>query len=905
MIAHWRSDPSEGLDSKEVARRQEEYGLNEMRPRRRKSRKQIFFGQFQDFMVLILLGAALLSSFLGEYIDAGTIMLIVLLNAVLGFVQEYRAEASLEALRKLAVPQATVLRNGMVQQVPARFLVPGDILVLETGQRVAADARLIKSHFLEVEEAALTGESLPTRKNATFLTPSNSALGDRSNMIFSGTTVRRGRGKAIVCATGMRTEVGQIADLLNEIEPEKTPLAKRLEHLGRRLVWACLGICFVVVVTGVWRGEPLLLMCLAGISLAVAAIPEGLPAIVTVALALGVQRMIRRNAIVRKLAAVETLGCVTVICSDKTGTLTQNVMTVQKIFTEEGEFSVTGQGYDIRGEFQTGGENIAPQKNAGLRLCLEIGVLCNNSEVVHHKVTIHGLWRKEPKDFQVEGDPTEGALVAVGAKAGIWRSDLEKKAERVSEIPFEPQRRRMSVLYKQTGKKEQFLYVKGAPDTVIPLCDRFYQNGRECLLTPTERSRIEAQYEAMTNQALRVLALAYRLVSADVCAENVDEALEQELVFVGLVGMIDPPRESVKESLNLCQQAGIRTVMITGDHPNTAVAIARELALLKKDHGTVIIGTELDRLSDKELAHRVNDVVVFARVSPGHKLRIVRALKSRGHIVAMTGDGVNDAPAIKEADIGISMGISGSDVAKEAAAMILTDDHFSTIVAAVAEGRGIYDNIRKFIRYLLACNTGEVLTMFLAACLALPLPLLPVQILWVNLVTDGLPALALGVDRKDPAIMLRPPRFPRESLFSRGLSRKIIARGLQIGCSTIAVFFFTYTVQNDLALARTMALTTLVFCQLFHVFDCRSEFFSILDIGFFSNWQLLLAVTGSVSMHLAVLYLPVLSSLFSLVPLHLGDWAVILCLSGWTLFVSLIRRLWRPKRAIPSAAQRV
>lgn len=893
VIDYWKSHREEGLTTREVHNRLARHGYNEIMARRNKSRWQIFISQFQDFMVLVLLGATLISALLGEYADSVTILVIVIINAVLGYIQECRAEQSIEALQKMAAPVATVIRNSMSQHVPARSLVPGDILVLETGQKIAADARLVECQFLEVEEAALTGESIPVRKKNSPLSLANSSLGDRINMVFSGTTVTRGRGKAVICATGMATEVGQIAGMIESIDTAETPLEKRLEQLGKKLVWGCLVVCFLVVVTGVLKGESLFLMCMAGISLAVAAIPEGLPAIVTVALALGVQRMIRRNAIVRKLPAVETLGCVTVICSDKTGTLTQNVMTAKKFYACDNEYEIAGLGYDLEGDFLRNNQPFSLHDDKQLELCLRIGVYCNNSILKRNNVTISGIWRKKAAEFSIEGDPTEGALIIAGAKAGIWRSDLEKTATRHFEIPFEPERRRMSVLYK--GRDQVWtLYTKGAVDTILDLC-AFQEtpSGLIALLDEAKQSILAAN-EQMTGKALRVLALAYRKVSALPDDYSAADNLESDLVFVGLVGMIDPPREAAKHSIMVCRQAGIKTVMITGDHPNTAVAIAQELTMYQEGSSKVLTGLELDKLSDKDFKKVVNDVVVYARVSPSHKLRIVKALKQRGHIVAMTGDGVNDAPAIKEADIGIAMGQTGTDVAKEASAMILTDDDFATIVAAVEEGRGIYDNIRKFIRYLLACNIGEVLTMFIAALIGIPLPLLPVQILWVNLVTDGLPAMALGVDNHDKNIMFRPPRFPGESVFSRGLSRKIVARGLQIGLSTLAVFSYAYFIKDDLALARTMAFTTLVFCQLFHVFDCRSEVSSIMEIGLFTNLYLIGAVSCSVLMQLSVLYIPVLRTIFTTVPLLPTDWALVLIVSGWTFLLTVMKKiLWR------------
>jgi Ca2+-transporting ATPase len=893
VLESLKTDVNEGLSTAEVARRLDVYGYNELAEKQETPWWKQLIAQFQDFMVLVLLCATLISAFLGEYVDAITILAIVLINAILGFIQENRAERSIKALKKLTAPNASVIRNATLQHVPARELVPGDILVHEAGDKLAADARLVSVNNLEIEEAALTGESLPVRKICDRHFAEDTALGDRKNMVYAGTIITRGRGQSVVCDTGPHSEVGRIADMIQDVGDEDTPLQRRLEHLGKLLVWGCLVICAVVVAIGIFKGEPIFLMCMAGISLAVAAIPEGLPAIVTVCLTLGVQRMIKENAIIRRLPAVETLGCVTVICSDKTGTLTQNAMTVRKLYTAGTTYEITGSGYDISGDFLRNKQEFEPRKDKNLELCLITATLCNNSIIKQNNVAITGLWRKKQNSgWSIEGDPTEGALVVAAAKAAIWREDLEKTLRRIDELPFESERRLMSVVY-QDQEMSKFVYSKGAPDTILDLCKSYWVDGRELQLTDDNLQSIRKVHDDMTSQALRVLALAYRRL---VPTEKVDGSIEHDLVFLGLIGMIDPPRDEAKQAIQICRDAGIKAVMITGDHPNTAIAIADELKLYELGANRALTGRDLDAMSDQEFNKIASKVSVYARVSPAHKLRIVKALKQNGHIVAMTGDGVNDAPAVKEADIGISMGISGTDVTKEASSMILADDNFATIVAAVEEGRGIYDNIRKFIRYLLSCNIGEVLTMFVASLVGLPLPLLPVQVLWVNLVTDGLPALALGVDPTEANCMRRPPRHPKESVFSRGLSRKIASRGAQIGFSTILVFTGIYLLRNDLALARTMAFCTLVFCQLFHVFDCRSENYTIFELGMLTNPYLLLAVAASTIMQLSVIYVPFLSNIFATVPMTAFDWLIVLTVAGWTFILSLLKHILRLAR---------
>lgn len=887
IVEHFKTDEKRGLSDKEVKERAAMFGPNELAKAPKAPPWQLFINQFKDFMVLILLAATAISGFLGEYADAVTIMVIVVINAVLGFIQEYRAERSMEALKQLTAPEARVIRGGQERKVPAVELVPGDIVLLEEGDRVPADLRLLRAVNLEIEESALTGESAPVKKQEEALPDGKVALGDIRNMAYLGTVVTRGRGRGLVVHTGMATEMGHIAGMIQEAGQEETPLQRRLAQLGKGLVGFCLLICAVVVAVGIMRGEEAYQMFLAGVSLAVAAIPEGLPAIVTVALAIGVQRMIRRNAIIRRLPAVETLGCATVICSDKTGTLTQNEMTVRKVVLGRDTFDVTGEGYDPKGEFAGTGDRQGPH----FKLFMKAAALCNNSVLERGSISVAGLFRglargRPAREWSVLGDPTEGALLVMAAKAGYWREKIEMKEARVAELPFDSERKRMTVVYREPSGAVT-AYIKGAPDVVLDLCTHTYKGGMAVPLTAREREEILRQNSALAGQALRVLAFACRELPVGT-ADFSEEAVEQRLIFLGLAGMIDPPRPAAVKAVQTCRRAGIKVVMITGDHQVTAQAVGRELGILAKGD-KVLTGADLDRMSEAQFRELAQRVSVYARVSPKHKLQIVRTLKHAGHVVAMTGDGVNDAPAVKEADIGIAMGITGTDVTKEASAMVLADDNFTSIVAAVEEGRGIYDNIRKFIRYLLSCNVGEVLTMFLAVLAGLPLPLMPIQILWMNLVTDGLPAMALGVDPYDRDIMMRPPRHPRESVFSHGLAWRIISSGTVIGLGTLLAFRAGLSL-GDEDLARTMAFNTLVFLQLFYVFTCRSEFHTILEVGLFTNPYLVLAVLISTTLQLAVNYVPFLQPVFHTVPLSGLHWALILFIAAAPTVLSTLFR---------------
>ncbi|MDQ2088114.1 cation-translocating P-type ATPase [Herbivorax sp. ANBcel31] len=856
-----------GLSEREVQKRYEKYGPNVLHEKEGVSALKIFIEQFSDFMVLILLAATAVSIFMGEMTEAITIIVIVVVNAMLGFIQEYRTEKTMEALKGLAAPTAKVIRSGRKVEIVADDIVPEDLIILETGDRVPADAVLVESNGFFVDESLLTGESVPVEKKSN-------NTDDEKRLIYMGTIVTRGRGRAVVCGTGMMTEMGKIAGMIQDVETEETPLQKRLDHLGKYIVYGCLLICAIVSLTGVLRGEELFTMLLSGISLAVAAVPESLPAIVTISLALGVQRMLKKKALIRKLPAVETLGCASVICSDKTGTLTENKMTVRKIYAED-YVEVKGSSLSSKGDFVLRGREINPAKEDSLKLALEIGVLCNNatmSKIVEDKERaldkIKSAFTKKEK-WELSGDPTEAALLVAGAKAGILQEEISKDYRRLDEIPFDSEKKCMSVICKNK-KDERFVFTKGAADVIIEKCSKIYTSRGIVKLDEASKRKILKTNDDMAKDALRVLGLAYKKITK--CSRFGNE--ESELVFVGLTGMIDPPRKEAFDAVKKCRLAGIKPVMITGDHKITACAIAKELNIFL-DGNRVLTGKELEEMDDKKLQSLVNEVSVYARVSPKHKLRIVKALKKRGHIVAMTGDGVNDAPAIKEADIGISMGKTGTDVTKEASAMILMDDNFATIVSAVEEGRVIYNNVRKFIRYMLSCNIGEVLTMFIGMLAGLPLPLLPIQILWVNLVTDGLPAIALGLDPAEKDIMMRRPRRAKESIFSKGLLNLILFRGVIIGLSTLAVFASILHFTNNVDAARTAAFVTLVITQLIHVFECKSERKNIFEVPLFNNIPLVLSVICSVILIAGVVYLPILQGVFKTVPLTSNDWVLI------------------------------
>jgi Ca2+-transporting ATPase len=865
------TDLSSGLTGADVKKRIKQYGNNELDEGEKQSALLLFFSQFKDFMVLVLLAATLVSGFLGEYIDAIAIIAIVIVNACLGFYQERRAEKSLQALKELSAPQVHVLREGQWIKTPSKEIVPGDVLKFSSGDRIGADIRLIDVKSLEIEESALTGESLPVSKSTDSLARENLGIGDMENMAFMGTMVTRGNGVGVVVGTGMKTAMGQIADLLQSAETMITPLQRRLEQLGKILIVVALLLTALVVLVGVLQGHDLYTMFLAGVSLAVAAIPEGLPAIVTVALSLGVQRMIKKNAIVRKLPAVETLGCASVICSDKTGTMTQNEMTVTHLWSAGQTWTVDGVGYEPKGSFFKGEQKIDLSHEKVLQQMLMFGMLCNHAELIQKK-----------KDYTVDGDPTEGALLVAAMKAGYSREQLLNEFNIVQEFPFDSTRKMMSVIIKDPNGR-QFVVTKGAPDVLIGKSEAILWDGRKQLLSSESKNTVQAAINDLASQALRTIAIGFKEISQQTLVLDEKEA-EKDLTFIGLLGIIDPPRPEVKLAVKECKDAGIKTVMITGDHVITAKAIAKQLGILS-NQSKVLDGPALSEMSVEELEDVVEDVSVFARVSPEHKLKIVKALQNRGHIVAMTGDGVNDAPAIKAADIGIAMGITGTDVAKEASALVLLDDNFATIKSAIKEGRNIYENIRKFIRYLLASNVGEILVMLFAMLLALPLPLVPIQILWVNLVTDGLPAMALGLDQPEGDVMKRKPRSPKEGVFARGLGWKVVSRGFLIGIVTLLAFVFAYKDNPDhLEYAQTVAFATLVLAQLIHVFDCRSEK-SILSRNPFGNKYLVWSVILSLLMVLVVIYYPPLQPIFHTVPILVSDWWIIIGLSAIPTFL--------------------
>ena len=824
-----------GLTRQQVRENQVRYGNNLLRGGKRKNPLLIFLSQFKDLMTLILLCATGLSWMMGETTEALTIIAIVILNGMMGFFQEYRTERSLEKLNALAAPTACVIRDGRESSIPAREVTIQDVVKLTAGDRVPADCRIVENQSLMIDESLLTGESVPVEKDV--------ASEEEGANAFMGTIVSAGHGIAIVTEIGEDTRMGEIAVMLDRIESDQTPLQKKLDQLGRMIAIGCLVICSVVAGVGIFRGEPVMDMIVTGISLAVAAIPEGLPAIVTIALALSVNRMVKKNAVIRRLHAVETLGCANVICSDKTGTLTENKMTVKTLWCPSSSFEVE-DGKII------GGKTVSSEREPELQKLLTVACICNNASLEKEK----GF---RSKNFTVRGEPTEAALMAAAARGGVEKENSGYTLKK--EIAFDSSRKMMSVLVKSREGK-LLLMTKGAPEILLERCGFIQKGATVSLMTATQKQKILQQNQKMAKDAMRVIALCWRNASSE------EDCEEQNLVFCGLAGMTDPPRKEAFQAVKRCQEAGIRTVMITGDNPETARAVAGKLHILKEGE-KVLTGAELDGMQEERFLEQLPKVSVFARVTPSHKLRIVKGLKAQGNIVAMTGDGVNDAPAVKEANIGVSMGKNGTDVTKEASSVILLDDNFSTLVSAVEEGRVIYQNIRKFIRYLLSCNIGEVITMFAAMLMGMPVPLLPIQILLVNLVTDGLPAIALGLDPADRDVMRRSPRKSTDSIFAEGLMRVILFRGALIGLTTVGVFSVWLTHGASLERARTAALMTLVLTQLVHVFECKSETKSLWRIPLFNNLGLVAAALISLGALCFAVWHPVGRALFSTVAL--------------------------------------
>ncbi|RPI95141.1 MAG: cation-translocating P-type ATPase [Chloroflexi bacterium] len=858
-FAELNSQPS-GLSRVEVIERTLQYGANEIQAGKRVSAWGILLDQFKNILILILLGATAISLFLGHGIESIAIAVIVLFAVLLGFIQEYRAEHAIEALRKMAAPTASVLRDGVEVKVPARDLVPGDVIILHTGDRIPADARLLEAINLQVEEAALTGESVPVEKHTRSLVGDDLSVGDRKNMVYAGTAATYGRGKALVVATGMQTEFGKIAQLLQTVETGKTPLQHNLDKVGTMLARAAFVVVAIITVLGLVRGQPFVEMLIFGIALAVAVVPEALPAVVTISLAIGVQKMVKRNALIRRLPAVETLGSTSVICSDKTGTLTKDEMTVRKLFAAGQLFSVSGSGYSPVGEFSiNGGAPTAPTD--GLRQMLIAATLASDTRLVS------GIETESGSGWDIKGDPTEGALVVAAAKAGLQKELLDSEYPRMQEIPFSSETKRMTTLH-QTSEGI-IAYAKGAPEMILNSCDWQLTAGGVKPLDDASRKHALAMAHEMADEALRVLAISSK-------TGVTLETAQTGMTFLGLAGMIDPPRPEAKSAIAICEQAGIRPVMITGDHPVTAQAVARELGLLKT--GCVVTGAELEAMSDEQFKREVETIEVYARVSPAHKLRVVTALQANGHIVAMTGDGVNDAPSLKKADIGIAMGITGTDVTKEAAAMMLTDDNFASIVAAVEEGRGVFDNIKKYLMYLLSSNIGEIVLMFGATLLGLPLPLTAVQILYVNLATDGLPALALAVDPAEKDLMKRKPRNPRTGIFTRPVVTLMVVGGLWSALVNLSLFAWALNSGRSLEEAITMTFVSLVLIQFFKAYNFRSDRHSVLNRPFANKW-LNWAIVWEIVLLVLIIYVPFLHDAFGTYYLPLVDWAIVIPLA--------------------------
>jgi Ca2+-transporting ATPase len=851
-IADQLNTSPQGLTSEEATRRLNTVGSNELLEAGRISPWTILFSQFKNVLVVILLIAVVLSAFMGHTVEAVAILVILLFAVGLGFVQEFRAEKAIEALKKMAAPNAVVIRDGQEQSVPTRELVPGDVIKLTAGDRIPADGRLIEAVNLRVEEAALTGESMAVDKHGDTLTEPALAVGDRKNMVYSGTAATYGRGMALVVTTGMKTEFGQVATLLQSVETGRTPLQVNLDRMGHSLAKGALAVVAVIVVLGIYHDQPVIEMIIFGIALAVAVVPEALPAVVTISLAIGVQRMVKRNALVRRLPAVETLGSTSVICSDKTGTLTKDEMTVRQLYVGDQRLDVSGAGYEPRGEFRQKGSAVEPGES--VKRFLLAGTLASDAHIARDES--EGRWR-------VKGDPTEGALVVAAAKAGLQKADLDQRYPRTDEIPFTSESKRMTTLH--TLPEGSVAFSKGAPEVILASCSRKLTAEGLVPLDEAGKALILEEAREMASGALRVLAVSGNP------GENLQQA-QREMIFYGLAGMIDPPRPEAHAAIQTCREAGVRVVMITGDHPVTASAVARELGILEK--GNVVTGAELDGLTEADLDQRSRDITVYARVSPAHKLRLVTALQKNGEIVAMTGDGVNDAPALKKADIGIAMGITGTGVSKEAAAMMLTDDNFASIVAAIEEGRGIFDNIKKYLMYLLSANIGEIGLMICASAMGIPLPLTAVQILYVNLATDGLPALALAVDPVEKNLMQRAPRDARKGLFTRPVVFLMVLAGVWSAVINLGLFMWALESGRGLTEAMTMAFVSLVLIQFIKAYNFRSDRYTAFRKPFANKW-LNLAILWELLLLPFILYWPLLQKPFGTFPLTPEDFLLI------------------------------
>lgn len=876
-----------GLSAGEAEKRLAQYGYNEFKEEKKTSAWKLLAEQFKSILIIILMAAVALSVVIGlvnyrpgaglpeEITDAIVIFAIVVAAVLLGFIQEYRSEKAMAALKKMAALTATVIRDGTDVEMPSREIVPGDVVVLDTGDKVPADLRLIEVYNLSTQEASLTGESTPVEKTIATIAEADVAIGDRKNMAFGGTAVTYGRGRGVAVATGMRTEFGKIAAMLQEVGEEETPLQKNMGKVGKVLGYACLGIVAVIVALQLVfsTGHTFVEMFIWGVSLAVAAVPEALPAVVVISLSIGMQRMAKRHALIRRLSAVETLGSTTVICSDKTGTLTQNEMTVRQIYAGGRLIDVSGAGYEPKGEFQSGGRVADIAGDEAVRTMMKIGALCNDSKLVR----TDSVW-------DVKGDPTEGALVVLSAKAGVAQEDANTEFPRIDEIPFSSERKMMTTLHRTP--RGIVAYSKGAPETVLESCSKIMLESTERPITAKERQEVLVTAQQMAGNALRVLGTAYKPV--DNTVPSCKEDAEKGMVFIGLAGMIDPPRPEVKDAIKLCEQAGIRSIMITGDHKVTAAAIARELGILKD--GMAVTGAELDKMTKEEFETNVGKIDVYARVSPAHKLKVIDAFARKGEVVAMTGDGVNDAPALKKADIGVAMGIKGTDVSKEAAAMVLTDDNFASIVAAVEEGRGIFANIKKYLMYLLSSNVGELLLMagaiLFGPLIGLPagaLPLIAVQILLVNLITDGFPALALAVDPPDPDIMRQKPRPRGQGIFTRPVVALMSIGGVWSALVNLGIFKWALDAGKDMVEAQSLTFLTLIVIQFFKAYNFRSDKRSVFEIGMFRNKWLNLAVLSQVGLLIAIVEVPFFNEIFNTFPLTLQEWIIVVLLAA-TIF---------------------